>query len=87
MPMVMLQNLATQLRRHEIFLRLAKQFIIPATATPDPARLRLAFDIESDDLLDAATKTHCICIGDLDTGHIDEFGPDQIEAALAPARG
>jgi DNA polymerase I-like protein with 3'-5' exonuclease and polymerase domains len=81
MAMVMLQNLAAQIRRHEIFLRLAKQYIIPATATPDPARLRLAFDIESDGF--AATKIHCIVVGDLDSGHISEFGPDQIEAALA----
>jgi hypothetical protein len=83
MPMVMLLSPATQIRRHENFLRLAKRYIIPTPPTPATERLRLAFDVESDGLLDAATKIHCICIGNLDSGHISEFGPDQIEAALA----
>jgi DNA polymerase I-like protein with 3'-5' exonuclease and polymerase domains len=68
-------------RKHQIFCRLAARYIIPARS--EPAGLRVAFDIETDALLDAATKIHCIVIIDLDSERIDEFGPDRIDAALA----
>jgi DNA polymerase I-like protein with 3'-5' exonuclease and polymerase domains len=63
-----------------LFVSLAAPFIIPATAKSDG--LRLAFDIETDGL-DDATKVHCVVIADLDGDQIDEYGPDQIDAALA----
>ena len=44
--------------------------------------LRLVFDIEADDLLDAASRMHCVVIGELDSDRIDEYGPEQIPAAL-----
>jgi len=43
---------------------------------------RLVFDVEADNLLDAATKVHCIVVADLDSDRIDEYGPTQITAAL-----
>jgi DNA polymerase I-like protein with 3'-5' exonuclease and polymerase domains len=43
--------------------------------------LRAAFDIEANGLHDA-TKIHCIVIADLDSDRIDQYGPDQIPAAL-----
>jgi hypothetical protein len=44
------------------------------------------FDIEADGLVDTATAIHCIVIAD-HNGKIEEFGPDQIEAALARLSG
>jgi DNA polymerase I len=63
-----------------IFKRIARKFIISATAAKS-AGLRAAFDIEANGLHDAA-KIHCIIIVDLDSDQIDEYGPDQIAAAL-----
>jgi DNA polymerase I-like protein with 3'-5' exonuclease and polymerase domains len=69
-------------REHRIFRRLAARHIIPATSKPEGPRL--AFDIESDGLLDTATKIHCIVVVDLDSDQVvDEFDPDRIEAGLA----
>jgi DNA polymerase-1 len=45
--------------------------------------LRLVFDIEADNLLDTATKVHCIVIANLDSNRVDAYGPEQIDAALA----
>ena len=50
---------------------------------PETCRTSAGFDAETDGLLDAATKVHCIVIADLDSDRIDEYGPDQIAAALA----
>ena len=62
------------------FARLASRYIIPAnTASTGP---RCVFDIEADGLLDNATTVHCIVIADLDGDQIDEYGPEQIGAAL-----
>jgi DNA polymerase I-like protein with 3'-5' exonuclease and polymerase domains len=44
--------------------------------------LRLAFDIEADELLGNATKIHCIVLGDLDHDEITAYGPTEISAAL-----
>ena len=44
--------------------------------------LRLVFDPEADGFADVATTAHCIVIADLDSDQIDEYGPDQIAAAL-----
>jgi DNA polymerase-1 len=44
--------------------------------------VRLVFDIEADNLVDLATKAHCIVIADLDNDHVNCYGPDEIEAAL-----
>jgi DNA polymerase I-like protein with 3'-5' exonuclease and polymerase domains len=62
------------------FLRLARKFIVPATATKC-AGLRVSFDIEANGLHDA-TKLHCNVITDLDSDRIDQYGPHQIPAAL-----
>jgi hypothetical protein len=64
------------------FRYLAGPFIIPATDIKRGG-LRLAFDTETDGLLDDATKAHCIVIADLDSDQIFEYGPTQIAAALA----
>jgi Autographiviridae DNA-directed DNA polymerase len=45
--------------------------------------LRLIFDLESDGLLDAVTRVHCIVIGDLDSDRMHEYGPGRITDALA----
>jgi DNA polymerase I len=45
--------------------------------------VRRSFDIETDGLVAEATKLHCIVIADLDSDQIDQYGPDQIGAALA----
>jgi DNA polymerase I-like protein with 3'-5' exonuclease and polymerase domains len=63
-----------------VFKRLARKFIIPATAAKCTG-LRVAFDIEANGLHDA-TVVHCIAVIDLDADRIDEYGPDQIPAAL-----
>src|SRR5262249_32521016 len=67
-------------RRHTVFLRLASRYVVPAIGKPDG--LRLAFDIETDGLLEAATRIHCLIVEDLDSNRVDEFGPDQIDAGL-----
>ena len=63
------------------FTYLAAPYIIPAPAKRDG--LELVFDLESDGLLDTATTVHCIVIEDLNTNEIAEYGPGQIESALA----
>jgi hypothetical protein len=63
------------------FTRLAANYIAPAAVKS--TGLRLVFDIEADGLLDAATKAHCIVVADLDRDQVDEYGPEQIDAALA----
>jgi DNA polymerase I-like protein with 3'-5' exonuclease and polymerase domains len=63
------------------FSHRATPFIIRADAKIDG--LRAVFDIEADGLLDTATRLHCIVIADLDSDRTDEYGPEQIEAALA----
>jgi hypothetical protein len=68
-------------QRHAQFCQLASRYIIPATGRA--GGLRLGFDLEADDLLDAATKIHCIVITDLDRDRIDEYGRGQIPDALA----
>ena len=69
------------LRRHANFLRLASRYVVPAIGRPEGPRL--VFDIETDGLLEAATRIHCIVVADLDSNRVDEFGPDQIDAGLA----
>ena len=61
------------------FKRIASRFIVPATTKFTGPRA--AFDIEANSLHDA-TKIHCIVIADLDSDRIDQYGPDQISAAL-----
>ena len=61
------------------FKRIASRFIV--TATTKFTGTRAAFDIEANGLHDA-TKIHCIVIADLDSDRIDQYGPDQISAAL-----
>jgi DNA polymerase I-like protein with 3'-5' exonuclease and polymerase domains len=64
-----------------IFNRLAARFIIPpASATVDG--LRAVFDIEASGFLKTAAKIHCIVIADLDCERVDEYGPEQVSAAL-----
>jgi DNA polymerase I-like protein with 3'-5' exonuclease and polymerase domains len=62
------------------FTYLAAPFIIrPNTKI---GGLRLVFDVEADELLETATKMHCIVVADLDSDRVDEYGPEQIDAAL-----
>jgi DNA polymerase I-like protein with 3'-5' exonuclease and polymerase domains len=69
-------------QRHEQFLQLARRhYIIPAT-THKVEGLRLGFDIETDGLLDAASKVHCIVITDLDCDEVVTYGPEQINKGL-----
>jgi DNA polymerase-1 len=68
-------------RRHTAFLRLAARYVISTTVKG--AGTRLAFDIETNGLREAATCIHCIVVADLDSDRVDEFGPDQIDAGLA----
>ena len=63
------------------FRRIASRFIVPATTKSTGPRA--AFDIEANGFRHDATKLHCICIADLDSNRIDEYGPDQIAAALS----
>jgi DNA polymerase I-like protein with 3'-5' exonuclease and polymerase domains len=58
----------------------ARYIVVGADAKIDG--LRLVFDAEADGLLDDATKLHCVVIVDLDSNQIDEYGPNQITAAL-----
>ena len=64
------------------FASIARRFIVPP-ADSRSGGLRLVFDIEADELLEAATKVHCIVVGDLDGDQVDEYGPEEIKAALA----
>ena len=64
---------------HRIFQRIARRFIIPATAVKCDG-FRSAFDIEGNGL--HATKLHCIVIVDLDSEQIYQYGPGQIDDAL-----
>jgi DNA polymerase I len=73
-------NLHTELRG-SIFHRLAARFIIPASAAVSGG-LRCAFDIEANGFLNTVAILHCIVIADLDSDRIDEYGPEQIDAAL-----
>jgi DNA polymerase I-like protein with 3'-5' exonuclease and polymerase domains len=66
---------------HVQFLQLARRFVAPAIHKAEG--LRFVFDIEADALLDAVTTVHCIVVIDLDGGRIDEYGPEQINEALA----
>jgi RecA-family ATPase/DNA polymerase I-like protein with 3'-5' exonuclease and polymerase domains len=68
-------------RRHTNFLRLASRYVVPAIGKGEG--LRLAFDIETDGLLETVTRIHCIVIINLDSGRVVEFGPDRIDAGLA----
>jgi DNA polymerase-1 len=63
------------------FTDLARNFIVPGAAQ-GAGLLRLIFDVETDGLLEGATKAHCVVVADLDGDRIDEYGPDQIPAAL-----
>ena len=63
------------------FEALARRYISPTPKYAGP--LRLVFDVESDGLLDTATKAHCVAIADLDSDQVDAYGPTQIEEALA----
>jgi DNA polymerase I-like protein with 3'-5' exonuclease and polymerase domains len=65
-----------------LFAQLARPFIMPVTAGEHSEGLRLVFDIEADNLLDACTVVHCIVIGELDGDRVHEYGPDQIPDAL-----
>src|SRR5262249_11901004 len=61
--------------------RLARRYIF--SAKNKAGGLRLVFDVEADNLLNAATKIYCIVVEDLDSDRIDEFGPGQPDDALA----
>ena len=63
-----------------IFQRIAARYIVPAK-TPVPHNGGV-FDIESNGLLDTATKIHCIVIVELDSDRVHEYGPKQIKAGL-----
>ena len=63
-----------------LFVQLARPFIVSAS-TPGEG-LRLIFDLESDGLLEAVTRVHCIVIGELDTNRVYEYGPERIADAL-----
>jgi DNA polymerase I-like protein with 3'-5' exonuclease and polymerase domains len=59
------------------FTSLAARYIIRADAKLDGN----TFDLEADGLHDA-TKVHCVVVVSLDGNQIDQYGPDQIPAAL-----
>jgi DNA polymerase I-like protein with 3'-5' exonuclease and polymerase domains len=63
------------------FAHIAARYIAPAGARAT-AGLRLVFDVESDGLLNSATRIHCIVVADLDGDRVDAYGPEQIPAAL-----
>jgi hypothetical protein len=63
-----------------IFQRIAARYIVPAK-TPVPHNGGV-FDIESNGLLDTATKIHCIVIAELDSDRVHEYDPKQIKAGL-----
>jgi hypothetical protein len=63
------------------FHYLTRPFIRPAPAGIDyPGTI---FDIETNGLDGAAARIHCICVTELNSDRVEEFGPDQIEAGLA----
>jgi len=64
----------------KLFAQLAQHFIMPAGDLDESG---LIFDIETDGLLDAVTKVHCICIIALNDDRVHEYGPGQIADALA----
>ena len=64
------------------FAHLAAPFISRAPGAKI-GTVRLVFDLESDGLLAEATRIHCVVVADLDSDQIDQYGPDQIDAALA----
>jgi DNA polymerase I-like protein with 3'-5' exonuclease and polymerase domains len=64
-----------------MFKRIAARYIVAPTVGWSGG-LRLAFDIEADELLGNATKIHCIVVGDLDHDEITAYGPTEISAAL-----
>jgi DNA polymerase I-like protein with 3'-5' exonuclease and polymerase domains len=64
-----------------LFAQLARPFIMPAGACDE--RLRLAFDLEGNGLLETITQVHCIVITELDNDRVYEYGPDRIVDALA----
>ena len=47
---------------------------------------RIAFDIETNGLLDTMDKIHCICMIDLDTHKEHSYGPEQIDEAVTLLR-
>lgn len=44
---------------------------------------RILFDVEGDGLLPELTKLHCICTADIDTEEVRDFGPQELQDALA----
>jgi DNA polymerase I-like protein with 3'-5' exonuclease and polymerase domains len=64
-----------------LFAQLARPSIMPTSDRSEG--LRLIFDLESDGLLDAVTRVHCIVVGDLDSDRVHEYGPGRITDALA----
>src|SRR6516225_3172191 len=62
------------------FIRIAAPFIVPADIKSHG--LRLVIDIEANGLLDTASKAHCVAVADLESDQIDEYGPQEIPAAL-----
>jgi DNA polymerase I-like protein with 3'-5' exonuclease and polymerase domains len=64
-----------------LFAQLARPFIMPASNRGEG--LRLIFDLESDGLLDAVARVHCIVIGEPDSDRVHEYGPGRITDALA----
>lgn len=62
-------------------MRIASQYTA-VPSLPWSGGVRLAFDLESDGLLDTAARVHCVVIGDLDSGEIFQYGPDRIAQAL-----
>jgi hypothetical protein len=63
-----------------LFAQLARRFIVPANG---PSASGSIFDIETDGLLAAVTKVHCICVIDLGDDRVREYGPGQLAQALA----
>jgi RecA-family ATPase/DNA polymerase I-like protein with 3'-5' exonuclease and polymerase domains len=63
------------------FTHLAARYIARADVEHGGG-LRLVFDIEANGLLDTATTIHCVVIAELDSDQVNEYGPDQIGAAL-----
>jgi hypothetical protein len=61
--------------------QIAASYIAPASA--ETSGLRASCDIEADGLVDAATKIHCVVVVDLDSDQAAEYGPEQIDEALA----
>src|SRR6516165_1585766 len=66
------------------FTNIAARYITHAGVKADG--LRLIFDIEANGLHNA-TVVHCIVVIDSDADRIDQYGPDQISAALERLSG